>query len=91
MAWASDIESHKARKQHRCDWCWQFINQSDQYKRYRFVNNGDAGTVRMHPECVDAMQEEAAQEESGWFEWTPGQERPAVRDELAKLKGGATP
>ena len=29
----------------------------------------------MHPECYEAM-EQAAREEGGWFEWTPGMERP---------------
>lgn len=69
-------EQHKARKQHRCDWCWQFIVVGETYKRYRYYNGGDAGTVRMHPECYEAMQD-AASEEGGFIEWTPGQERPA--------------
>ncbi len=37
--------------------------------------HGDASTVKMHPECFEAMQD-AASEEGGWLEWTPGQERP---------------
>lgn len=32
-------------------------------------------TMREHPECYEAMCE-AAEEEGGWIEWTPGQERP---------------
>lgn len=68
-------ETHKARKRHRCDWCWQFIEPNSAYSRYRFYNGGDVGTVKMHPECLDAMQEEAT-EEGGFIEWTPGQERP---------------
>ncbi len=68
-------ETHKALKRHRCSWCWQFIETSEVYKRYRVFSSGDAGTVRLHPECYDAMQQEA-QEEGGFIEWTPGQERP---------------
>jgi hypothetical protein len=68
-------ETHKARKRHRCDWCWQFIEPGAVYSRYRFYNDGEAGTVKMHPECHDAMQEEA-REAGGFIEWTPGQDRP---------------
>jgi hypothetical protein len=70
------IVEHKARKRHRCDWCWQFIFPGEQYKRYRyFQDSEEAGKVKMHPECCDAMLEEARQE-GGWIEWTPGQDRP---------------
>ncbi len=75
MSHCTEPTTHQAIKQHRCSWCWQFIEIGDQYKRYRFFDGGDAGTVKMHPECFDAMQEEAA-EEGGYFEWTPGMQRP---------------
>lgn len=68
-------ETHQAQKRHRCDWCWQFVEVGEEYKRYRSFYQGNAGTVRMHPECYDAMQD-AIIEEGGWLEWTPGQERP---------------
>lgn len=83
---ATETETHKAKKQHRCDWCWQFVEVGETYKRYRYYNGGDVGTVKMHPECHDVMQDEA-REEGGWFEWTPGQERPAPSN--AALPGGA--
>lgn len=73
----TDTETHKAQKQHRCTWCWQFVESGDTYKRYRFYGGDGAGTVRMHPECHEVMQEEA-RAEGGWLEWTPGQERPAA-------------
>jgi hypothetical protein len=69
-------ETHKAQKRHRCLWCWQFIEPGETYNRYRVYNDDGASTVKMHPECHDAMQEEALQE-GGFIEWTPGQERPA--------------
>jgi len=72
---ATPTEIHKARQQHRCSWCWQFIEVGETYQRYRFYDGGEAGTVKLHQECHDVMQEEAA-DEGGWLEWTPGQHRP---------------
>lgn len=80
MNHATPIEAHKAKKQHRCDWCWQFIESGETYKRYRCYQDGDASTVKMHPECCDAMQDEASAE-GGWLEWMPGQERPSALKE----------
>ena len=71
----TEVETHKARKAHRCEWCWQRIDDGTEYKRYRYYGGGEASTVKMHPECYDAMQE-AAREEGGYIEWTPGMERP---------------
>lgn len=76
MSYTTDPESHKAQKQHRCTWCWQFIEPGEQYTRYRCYDCGDAATVKMHPECFAAMMTEAA-DWGGYIEWTPGQERPA--------------
>ena len=73
----TEVETHKARKAHRCDWCWQRIDEGTEYKRYRYFDGGEAATIKMHPECIGAMQEEAAHW-GGYFEWTPGQERPEV-------------
>ncbi len=75
MSHSTEPTIQRALKQHRCTWCWQFIDQGEQYKRYRFFDCGDAGTVKMHLECFDAMQDEA-RECGGFFEWTPGMERP---------------
>lgn len=66
---------HCARKRHRCTWCWEFIEPGDQYKRYRAYSDGDASTIKMHPECLEVMEDEA-REEGGWIEWIPGRERP---------------
>jgi hypothetical protein len=76
MSHVTDPTTHRAVKQHRCTWCWQHIVPGEEYRRYRFFDGGDAGTVKLHLECFGAMQQEAAE----WgpdFEWTPGQERPA--------------
>lgn len=74
----SEVESVKAAKKiHRCDWCWGFVRTGDSYQRYRCYSYGEASTVRLHPECYEAMID-AADEEGGWIEWTPGRERPSV-------------
>jgi len=78
MGTCSEVETHTAAKEHRCSWCWQRIESGSKYKRYRWWNGGDTGTEKMHPECHGAMIE-AAREEGGWVEWTPGDgERPVV-------------
>lgn len=71
MATATETETHKAAKPHRCEWCWTRILAGETYQRYRYYDGGDAGTVKMHPECYSAMQETAKQE-GGWTEWMPG-------------------
>ena len=74
----TEVQTIKAaRKRHRCTWCWERINVGDTYKRYRMFDGGDAQTIRMHPECLGA-REAAAEEEGGWYEWIPGEERPDV-------------
>jgi len=75
MGHITEVKTHMARKAHRCEWCWQRIDDGTEYKRYRYFDGGEAATIKMHPECMDAMQEEAAYW-GGDFEWTPGQERP---------------
>ncbi len=75
MSAATATETHKACKRHGCDWCAEAIEVGAEYRRYRWFSYGEVGTVRTHPECFDAMQD-AAREEGGWFEWTPGMERP---------------
>lgn len=80
MSNCTETTTHAAKKLHRCSWCWETINPKELYKRYRWFDGGDAGTVKMHPECYDAMQEEAS--EWGYdFEWTPGQERPKKEEQ----------
>ncbi len=62
----------KSRKRRRCDWCGELIDVGQPYDSYRFATFGDAGTVRMHPECLTASGEMARQE-GGWFEWFPSE------------------
>jgi hypothetical protein len=85
----TEVETHKARKAHRCEWCWQRIDEGAEYKRYRYYDGGEAGTVKMHPECYEAMQE-AAREEGGWIEWTPGMERPLPANDRVEGRDAAS-
>lgn len=77
----TEPETYKAKKRHRCEWCWQFIEPGERYKRYRWFDGGEASTVKMHDECYGAMQDAAA-EEGGYIEWTPGQERPVTANTI---------
>ena len=71
--------TQRAKKFHRCSWCWEEIQIGETYARYRYFDYGEAGTCKMHPECLSAM-EDAAREEGGWIEWTPGQDRPIASE-----------
>ena len=62
MGTMSEVETPTAVKQHRCCWCWQMIEAGEQYRRYRYWADGDAGTVKLHAECFKAMQDAAADE-----------------------------
>lgn len=86
MKHITETTTHAARKRHRCSWCWQFIGKGEQYKRYVVFDSGETNTVKMHPECHEAMLEAAA-EEGGWMEWTPGMERPAKPVDLERSAG----
>ena len=59
-----------ARKQHRCIWCGQDIAAAEQYVDERSVYDGDIQHHRWHPECLDAMRDEA-REWGGSFEFSP--------------------
>lgn len=76
----TDTTTHKAIKQHRCDWCLQLIEPGETYKRYRFFDGSEASTIKMHAECFDAMQDEA-REWGGYFEWWPRQEERPKKQE----------
>ena len=75
----SKVVIHLAKKLHRCTWCWQVIEAGTKYNRFRRYNGGEVGTEKLHQECYLAMLE-AAKEEGGYIEWTPGMERPEVKN-----------
>jgi hypothetical protein len=46
-----------AKKKHRCSYCGHVIQIGETYKRYRYFDGGDAGTVKIHPECLAAFDD----------------------------------
>jgi hypothetical protein len=72
--YCTPVETLSARKVHRCDSCGQLIAVGDNYKRWRTYDQGDAGTSKMHPECLAMHETDAAGEQ---WEYSPhGHERP---------------
>lgn len=62
-----------ARKNHRCSWCGESIGLLESYLRYRWYDGSDATTVKLHEECMDALDKDVA--ENGEVEFTPGDNR----------------
>jgi len=72
-------EDRKARKTHRCTFCYQVIDIGDQYFHERCLFDGEPQSNRWHPECWDAFRDVVAAE-GGYAEYTPGEgERPTAR------------
>jgi len=61
-------QTHKSRKQHRCTNCGQAINIGDKYVRWTSYEDGTSFQNKMHPECLESLQEES---ENGSFEYMP--------------------
>ena len=73
--YCTEPETLTARKAHRCMSCGEPVNPGEKYVRWRCYDSGDAGTVKMHPEC-HAMH--CADAEGPW-EFTPfSHERPTA-------------
>ena len=67
-------ETRTARKPHRCTNCAEVIEPGEVYKRWMSVEDGRATKNKMHPECLEALQEDA---EGGYFDYMIyGGERP---------------
>lgn len=49
----SEIKTSKANKPHICDWCNETINKNEHYSHWFCY--GENITVKMHPECEEAM------------------------------------
>lgn len=68
-----------AVKRHICMNCGEPIESGDTYKRWVSFDDGSAGTNKMHPECLQALNDENGY---GTWEYSPySGERP--------MKGGA--
>jgi len=70
-------ETRTARKQHRCMNCSEIIEVGTKYQRWMSVDDGKSQANMMHPECLDALNEEFG---SGYWEYTPYEgERPNLK------------
>lgn len=77
----TDCETLKARKPHRCMSCGEAIAVGDTYKRWRTYDGGDAGTNKMHPECLAMHQADAVRFGENEWEYSPyDHERPEPED-----------
>ena len=57
-----------AKNPHICSWCNERIEAGESYKRWRWFDCGDASTVKMHPECNDALNGmEPGDVNDGWY------------------------
>ena len=83
--YCTDPETLKARKKHLCDSCGEPVLPGETYRRWRCYDGGEAGTVKMHPECHDMHCKDARDSGGGAWEFYRWEhERPTV-------EVGATP
>ena len=57
MATMLRAATRTARKDHQCDWCLQTIEARTVYRCDSYAHDGEAYTLRMHPECRGACME----------------------------------
>ena len=61
----------RSRKPRTCTWCGDPVEIGHPYQSYRWVDGRDAGTVVLHPECGDAM-DEVSKTDTHFVGWCPG-------------------
>lgn len=75
--YCTELERPIARRMHVCMSCGEQINPGEEYRRWRCYDGGDAGTVKMHPECHDMHVSDAEGLGVGPWEFSPfSHERP---------------
>jgi len=73
MGTQTEVEKIKsAKKSHSCSWCGTEIAPLEPYYRYRWFDGSDASTVKMHEDCMSAMEDEISQIGHG-VEFYPGE------------------
>jgi len=73
--YCTPAETRKARKVHVCDNCGLWINVGSEYKRWMSVDIDCASANKMHPECLQSLQDDS----DGSFEYMQySGERPAA-------------
>lgn len=56
MSWATQSETRKACKAHRCSWCGEFIEAGTTYVGWTWFDPAPE-TVRVHHECNEAISD----------------------------------
>jgi hypothetical protein len=46
-----------AKKPHRCTWCGELIKKGEPYEKQVGTHDGDFYTNKIHPECVEGMND----------------------------------
>lgn len=59
MSGSTNPVTQVAKKPHRCSWCGDQIDAGEKYTRWRWFDDGDAGTIKMHQECNTAFDVDA--------------------------------
>lgn len=57
MSSSTTPTTQASRTRRWCDWCGESIEIGERYARWRYYDQGDASTVRTHPECLAAIEE----------------------------------
>lgn len=61
MGMVGQVESRKARKTHKCSWCDDPIEHSEEYVRWLWKDGADMVPVKCHLDCYDAWQRDGAE------------------------------
>lgn len=70
MSYTTPTYILKSKKLHKCSWCGQAILIDTPYFRFRSFYDGDASTVKLHPECKYALDN---MDWTCYDEWHEGQ------------------
>lgn len=64
------LTTPKARKEYRCEWCYEKIQIGEIHVNRVYIADGDFGSGRMHDECFEASGK--ADHEDVCEGWIPG-------------------
>ena len=70
------VENRKAKKPHKCSYCGEAINSGDTYCFQKGNYDGEWFESKMHPECMDDLNENGEGEYLVY-----GQDRPGKKAE----------
>lgn len=65
----SESRDVKARKDHRCAWCWEVIKKGEVYHLTEWVSANEHGRDRMHQCCAAAVRAMDSGDMADWIDW----------------------